>query len=261
VFLIATRIAVRNPNREFPYGYHRATSIAFLCASLALLTMGAWLLVDALVKLVNLERPTIGGINVFGQTIWLGWLMIAALLYSVIPVIFLGWAKLPLANKLHDKVLHVDAQMNKADWMTGTAAIVGVLGIGLGYWWADSVAAALISLDILYDGYKNLTQVISDLMDRVPRTVDGSRHDPLPDRVRDRLQQFPWVRQAQVRMREEGHVYFGEAFLLVDEHEPGLPAKLAEAAKACRELHWRVHELVITPVLSLQDSGAAKTNE
>lgn len=37
---------------------------------------------------------------------------------------------------MHDKVLHADAKMNKADWMTAAAALVGVLGIGLGWWWA-----------------------------------------------------------------------------------------------------------------------------
>ena len=58
--------------------------------------------------------------------------------------------------------------MNKADWMTGAAAIGGILGIGLGWWWADAVAAAFISLDILHDGYINLRQAVFDLMNQIP---------------------------------------------------------------------------------------------
>jgi divalent metal cation (Fe/Co/Zn/Cd) transporter len=71
-FLVAGRISIRPPNERFPYGYHRAVSIAFLCASLSLCTMGGWLLIDAVTKLLKAEHPTIGGVHLFGQTIWLG---------------------------------------------------------------------------------------------------------------------------------------------------------------------------------------------
>jgi divalent metal cation (Fe/Co/Zn/Cd) transporter len=39
-FLVASRIRNRKPNDRFPYGYHRATSVAYLCASVALLALG-----------------------------------------------------------------------------------------------------------------------------------------------------------------------------------------------------------------------------
>src|SRR5690606_26479505 len=44
VFLVAGRIALWPPTRRFPYGFHRAVAIAFLCASVALFAVGAWLL-------------------------------------------------------------------------------------------------------------------------------------------------------------------------------------------------------------------------
>jgi cation diffusion facilitator family transporter len=255
VFLVASRIAVRPPDEKFPYGYHRAVSIAFLCAALALFVMGGWLLVDAVIKLIKAEHPTIGGVNVFGHTIWLGWLMLPALIWSGVPAVLLGLAKLPLARKLHDKVLHADAQMNKADWLTATAAFVGVTGIAWGYWWADAVAAAVISLDILYDGFTNLRQVVCDLMDEVPKTVDRSEPSHVPKRVEERLRQFPWIEDVRVRMREEGHVYFGEAFVVVRATED-LPAKLYEATRACTDLDWRVHDLVLVPVPGLEPNDA-----
>ena len=250
VFLIASRVAIRHPNEQFPYGYHRAVSIAFLCASLALFVMGGWLLVDAVIKLISAEHPTIGGVTIFGHTIWLGWLMLPTLVWSGVPAVLLGRAKLPLARNLHDKVLHADAQMNKADWLTATAAFVGVTGIAWGYWWADAAAAALISLDILHDGFRNLKQVVCDLMDEAPRTVDRSEPSHIPDRIRERLKEFPWIADAQVRMREEGHVYFGEAFVVLRE-TADLPEKLYEATQACADLDWRVHDLVLVPVPSL----------
>lgn len=260
VFLVAVRIAIWPPNKRFPYGYHRVISIAFLCASLALFTMGAWLLADSLIKLVKAEHPTIGGITLFGHTIWLGWLMIAALVYSSVPPVIVGRMKLPLAHTMHDKVLFADAQMKKADWMTGMAAIVGVLGVGMGYWWTDAVAAALISLDILHDGFKNVREVVTNLMDETPKKVGGDEVDPLPDRVRDTLRGYPWIKDVRVRMREEGHVYYGEAFVVVAENGSDLSDRLYQATRQCAGLDWRIHDFVLVPVPELPEESAGKNS-
>ena len=67
--------------------------------------------------------------------------------------------------------------MNKADWLTAAAAIVGVVGIGFGLWWLDAVAAALISLDITKDGVSNLRRAVVDLMDQTPTTIDEDDAD------------------------------------------------------------------------------------
>ena len=121
------------------------------------------------------EHVTIPSVHLFGQQVWLGWLMIAALAYSVVPPLILGRMKLPVAGALHDEVLHTDAMMQKADWMTGLAGIAGVIGIGFGYWWADAVAAALISFSILHDGITALRVAAAELADGVPRELGSAR--------------------------------------------------------------------------------------
>ncbi len=53
--------------------------------------MGAFLLYEAASTLLTAEHPTIGSVNLLGGEVWLGWFMMAALLYSVIPpVIWVG---------------------------------------------------------------------------------------------------------------------------------------------------------------------------
>jgi cation diffusion facilitator family transporter len=251
VFLIAARIRNRRPNERFPYGYHRAVSIAYLCASLALTLMGAFLLFDALLNLVTTEHPSIGTVELFGHHIWLGWLMEIALLWSAVPAVFLGRAKLPLARNLHDKVLFADAKINKADWLTAVAGMVGVLGIGLGLWWADAAAAAVISVDILYDGLENLRAVVTDLMDKRPTTVDD-QVDPLPARVENELRKRSWVKDVNARLREEGHVYFGEVFV-VPSTEQNLLSNIERAHLDLHDMDWRLHDVVVTPTSSLED--------
>jgi len=247
-FLVASRLRRRAPNRRFPYGYHRVTSIAFLCASVALLSLGGFILYDSVSKLVRFEHPPIDLVKPFGdEPVWLGWLMLAALTYSAVPQVVLGRLKQPLARQLHDKVLFADAEMNRADWMTAAAAMLGVVGIGLGLWWADAVAASLISLDIVHDGYKNVKAAVDDLMDKEPTVVDHSRTDPLPQRLRNELLALDWVKDAEVRLREEGHVFVGEAFV-VPTDDQDLVERIDRANRELLQLDWRLHELVIAPV-------------
>jgi divalent metal cation (Fe/Co/Zn/Cd) transporter len=243
-FFISTRLRNRPPDREHPYGWHSAVSIAFLAAALALLAMGLYLLIDSLIKLLMRERATVGTVNVFGHLVWLGWFMLIVLAYSVFPAMYLGWVKLEPARQLHDKTLFADGQVNKASWLTGVAAMVGVCGIGMGIWWLDATAGALISLDVTRDGLSNVKTVIGDLMNREPRTVDNKEADPLPGRLVEELGKLAWVREARVRLRESGHVYFGEAFIVPnDEHD--LIQRGEEATQLARSLDWRVNDLVV----------------
>jgi cation diffusion facilitator family transporter len=247
-FLVASRIRNRKPNDRFPYGYHRATAIAYLCASVALLALGAFILYDSVSKLVKFEHPPIDLVKPFGdRPVWLGWLMLGALAYSTAPQVLLGRLKQPLAKELNDKVLYADAEMNRADWMTGCAAMLGVVGIGFGLWWADSVAASLISLDIVRDGGKNLRVAVVDLMDKEPTVVDDSRADPLPLWIKNELMLMDWVKDAEVRLRESGHVFVGEAFVVPVDNED-LVNRLEWANEHLLGLDWRLHELVIAPV-------------
>ncbi len=249
-FLIGTRVRRMKPNERFPYGYHRVISLSYLCAALALFVMGLFIFYDSVSKLLLFEHPPIGVVQPFGEPIWLGWLMIPALVWSGIPAVILGRMKLPLARQLHDKVLYADAKMNKADWLTAMAAMIGILGVGVGLWWADAVAASIISLDIAYDGYENLRMSLSDLMDSRPTTVDGKQVDPIVQRVETELLKLSWVTAAHVRLREDGHVYIGEA-LVVPTSETDLAARLQDAAEEIRKLDWRLHDVVLSPVTDL----------
>jgi cation diffusion facilitator family transporter len=246
-FLIASSIRNRDPTAKFPWGFHRSISIAYVFAALALLVMGAYVFFDSAVKLVTAEHPPIGVIQLFGEEIWLGWVMIAALVYSGLPAVFLGRAKRKLADDLHDKVLYADAQMNKADWMTVSAAIVGVLGIGVGLWWADAVAAIFISLDIIHDGWKNVRAAVHDLMDARPRRHDAREFHPIVERINEELSKVDWIEEGATRLREEGHVFTGEV-LVVPKTEERLVERLEKLAEHLLSLEWKVYDIVVVPV-------------
>jgi cation diffusion facilitator family transporter len=241
-FLVSARWKDRPADEGFPYGYHRSVSIAFLAGAVALTIFGVFILIDSILGLVRQEHPTIGTSVVFGHQLWAGWPMIAVLAYSAIPPLVLGHMKLEPARALHDKTLKADSDMNRADWLTAGAGIVGILGIGIGWWWADAAAAGTISIAIVKDGATNLMRVVSDLMDQEPTTVEGERSD-VPERLERALNELSWVRDVDVRLREEGHVFAGEAFLVVTSTDD-LRVKLEEARRAAHGVDWRVRDIV-----------------
>lgn len=241
-FLISAPVRGRKPTQRFPFGYHRAGHIAFLSASTALTMFGLLLLYESVRTLVMREHPTIGTSVLLGRQIWSGWLMVAALIYSAIVPVILGRLKVTIARQLHEKVIYTDAYMNKDDWLTALAALAGVLGIGMGWWWADAVAGGFISLAVTWDGLTNLKRVVFDLMDHRPSTLDGEPELDLEQRILSAVRELPWVRDVELRLREEGSMVTGEVLIVPrDERHP--VERLDAAARAATDADWRCYDI------------------
>jgi cation diffusion facilitator family transporter len=251
-FLIANRYRDRPPTEQMPWGYHRAISIGYLAGSIAIVALGVFILFDSSHKLIRGEHPSIGLVELWDTHFWQGWLMLAVLAYTGIPAVIFGLMKRPLARKLHDKVLYADAEMNRADWMTASAAMVGVIGIGFGVWWLDSVAAIVIALDVVRDGARYTGRATLNLMDSRPRTHDEKKPHPLKLQVEKELVEMDWVEEAAVRLREMGQVFEIDVFV-VPASEENLVERVEETAEAIRALDWKAHDVVIMPVSGIED--------
>ena len=202
-FLVAERYERRAASKYHQYGFDRVNGLGFMIAAVALAAVGVTLLKDSVISLVTAEHVTIGSMRIFGRDIWMGWFMLAAQAYAIVPPLIIGHKELPLSEKLRDKLLHTDALMNKANWQTGVAGIVGVAGLGMGWWWADASAAALISLSIILDGWKALKIATAELVDGIPMAL--GEHEQLSDdakAVRTALRKE--FAEAKVIMRETG---------------------------------------------------------
>ncbi|PHK25794.1 hypothetical protein VF13_42405 [Nostoc linckia z16] len=251
-FLIGSRFYDRQPNKEFPYGYHRVFGIAFLAGSLALFGIGAFLLVDSSITLLKAEHPTIGSTMIFGHQVWMGYVMMAALVYSFVPSVILGYMKLPLSKQLHNKILFTDADTQKADYMTAIAAIAGIMGIGMGWWWADSAVAIAISVSILHDGIVNVKTAVLDLMDRAPVHIDDANKNELVDEVEQLVRNWHWVQDARVRFREHGQVLFGEVYVMPKD-DTQEPAHTEDLVSEIKRYNWKLHDVVLTIVDKLPE--------
>jgi divalent metal cation (Fe/Co/Zn/Cd) transporter len=203
--------------------------------------------------LASAEHATVGSIVLFGHDIWLGWLMIAAQLYSLIPPLIIGRKELPLAEALNDKLLHTDALMNKANWLTGAAGLAGIIGLGLGWWWADALAAAIISVDILNDGIKALRSSTAELVDGAPRALSSAELSEDAQALCDALRsEFPG---AAIRLRETGRLIRAEV------HETHSPAECRHPRHywpGGKDRAWRLAQVSFIPPVGEEppdDSG------
>lgn len=260
-FLVAVRVMSRAANPRYPYGYFRSVGVAHLVAGVALFTMGAFLLVESALTLVRGERPPIGSVEVFGQSVWLGWFMMAVMAATIPLPIWFGRVKMRLARQLHNKVLYADADMNKADWMTAVGSIVGVGGIGLGLWWADAAAAVFIAGSILWDGVKNTKAAITDLMDTRATTFDDAKPHPDIDRIHDHLSSLHWVDEVRTRTRDQGQFFHVEAFVRPRRGRLPRLGELERAQTECRSLDWKMHDVVIIPVQEFPETASARSGE
>lgn len=256
-FLVALLFVRRAPSVKHPYGLHRAMGVGHLVAGVALSAVGVNLAIEAITGLVSAEHPTIGTVQLFGHTIWLGWLMAIVMTLVVVgPVFLYGPAKAKLAPVLHNKLLYADADMAKADWQTNAASVIGVLGVGVGIWWLDGAAALFISAGIVWDGVTNTRTAVIDLMDQRALTYDSSEPHPLGAEIIEYLRGQAWVADAAVRMRDQGQVFHIEAFV-VPRRSRVDTRTLAAAADDIAALDWKVQDIVVIPVRELPDEADA----
>ena len=240
-FLVAAHLERLPRSARFPFGFARANGLGFFVSAVALAAVGVLLLINAVMTLIMAEHATVGSVRLLGRDIWLGWLMLGAQLYSLVPPMVIGIKLLPLAKKLDDKLLYTNAMMNKANWLTGAAGIAGVIGLGLGWWWADAVAAGLISIDIINDGWKSLRSSAAELIDGAPRALDSPEVSQDARMLHATLDgRFPGAR---ILMRETGRLIHAEIHG-VDAPDP-VPSR-EELWPCGAESAWRLAQVTFT---------------
>jgi cation diffusion facilitator family transporter len=250
--LIAMHYELRPPSKRFPFGYTRSISVAFLVTSGILSLVGLYLLYESVMKLVMQQRPPIGTMELFGRQLWAGWVMLVALAYSMFCGLLIGQLKKPVAKKLNDKALNAEAAMNKAEWMSEGAAIIGLMIVAFGHWWGDAAAAAFISIEIVRDGWMNTRLVIGDLMDESPTQIGTSDLEDITSKVRRTIEEMEGVSTAAVRLREHGRAVTGEVFVVLGDHTDVI-ARSAEVAARAHDVDWRLHDIAVVPVAQLDE--------
>ena len=208
VVLIAARIIARPPNIKFPYGYKKADTVATKVLSFILFFAGAQLAYSTIRILITGEVMEAPGL----LAIWVTLISIAGKLFLALMLFRTG-------KKVESTMLIANARNMRNDILLSVSVLAGLLFTYiLDMPLIDRIVAFLISLFIMYEGFRIFMKSNIDLMDGIDN-IDV--YNKLFESVHS-------VRGAQnphrVRARKIGHYYMINLDIEVD---PDLSVKAA----------------------------------
>lgn len=157
---IAFVVSSRAANRRYTYGYYRAEDLAGIFIVLVIIASAVAGAVESVLKLTGGGVPT---------QIYLS--MLAAAI-GCIGNEALAQYKISVGRRINSVPLVADGQHSRIDGLTSLAALLGLIGVRLGFRLADPLAGLLITLVILSVVYSTSRSVLQRLLDAVdPRIV------------------------------------------------------------------------------------------
>jgi cation diffusion facilitator family transporter len=194
------RVASRDPDAEYPFGYGRAEALASVVVALMLLGAALGISIEAIREIRtphHMPAP---------------WTLVV-----LVVVMIVKWTLSrrvgSVGADIGSTAVTADAWHHMADAITSAAAFIGisiaVLG-GPGWESADDWAALLASCIIAFNGISMLRPAIADLMDRTP----GAH---ITDRVRRAAEEVADVRAVEkLALRKTGLTYRADLHVQTD---------------------------------------------
>lgn len=194
------RVATRDPDEEYPFGYGKAESVAAAIVSMMLLAAAVGIAFEA-VREIRTPHKT--------PAPWT--------LLVLVAVLFVKYVLFRRVSAVGEEVgstaAKVDAWHHLSDAITSAAAFVGIsiaLWGGAGWEQADDWAALFASAVIFYNGVLLMKPALDDLMDRMP----GAE---VIEAVRNAAGRVPQVRAVEkLSARKAGLVYYVDIHVQAD---------------------------------------------
>jgi cation diffusion facilitator family transporter len=193
--LVAVRTARKPADTEHPYGHGRAENLAAFAEGVLLMITAAGIAFEAV------RRLTTGGavVNAPGYAF--------ALLIATM-VIELGRAAVlrRVGRDAGSDALQADATNRWSDVLATVGVLAGLIGVRMGFSWADSVAALLVAVIIARAAGLIAWRSGDILIDRAPAGADR--------KLRAAIQSVGGVREVRsVRVRRSGPKLLGDAVI------------------------------------------------
>lgn len=192
--LIGLKAAKLPPDEDHPYGHGKAESIAAIVVSMLLIIVGVELGIHAI-------KTMYSGVDQAPR-----WWAIVAIVFSIIVKEALFQYKYRLGKKLSSQALIANAWDHRSDVYASIAALIGVGGALLGKAWGapwmyylDPAAGAVVSIFVIFMGYRLIMESIHNTMDHVLHAEDAAE-------IRTAAEQVSGVLEVDdLRAREHGH--------------------------------------------------------
>jgi len=154
----AVRIADMPADAEHHYGHGKVESLSALAETALLFVLSGVVIWEAGLRLIGVESRTVEA-------------TLAAFTVMVISIVVDFGRSRALASAAADhrsEALEADALHFSSDMWSSAAVILGLVGLKLGYAWADSAAALVVALFVCLAGWRLGRRTIETLTDTAP---------------------------------------------------------------------------------------------
>ena len=155
VVFVGFKVSKRMATPSNPYGYERAEDLAGLGVAIVIWASAAFALAVSVHKL-----------SVHGRTTHLGF-GIGAALIGIVGNQVVARYKLRIGRRIQSATLVADAQHSWLDALSSAGALLGLVGVALGFRWADGVAGLIVTAFIVHVGWAVTSEIVTRLMDGV----------------------------------------------------------------------------------------------
>ncbi len=208
---VGFRASRKVPTERYPYGYERAEDLAGI--GVALVIWGSALVAgfESVSKLLR-----------HGGTGYLGW-GIAAAAVGIAGNQLVARYKLVVGRRIRSATMVADAKHSWLDALSSAGAMLGLIGVALGWGWADAVAGIVVTAFICHVGWEVTADIAHRLLDGVDPEIITTAETAATG--------VPGVLHAHVRARWTGRTLRVEVEGFLDPETP-----LAEADRIGRSV-------------------------
>lgn len=152
---VGFRASRKLPTERYPHGYERAEDLAGIGVALVIWGSAVVAGFESVTKLLR-----------HGSTTHLGW-GIAAAAIGIAGNQIVARYKLLVGRRIRSATLVADAKHSWLDALSSAGALLGLIGVALGWGWADAVAGIIVTGFICHVGWEVTVDIAHRLLDGV----------------------------------------------------------------------------------------------
>ena len=157
IVVIGVKIAVKESDKDHPYGHERFECVAAIILAVILLICGLFIGHNAIetIKIGNAKSIAIPGI-----------LALVAAVISIVSKEAMYWYTRFYARRFDSGALMADAWHHRSDAFSSVGALVGIIGARMGFPLMDTIASLVICIFIIKAAYDIFKDAIEKMVDR-----------------------------------------------------------------------------------------------
>jgi cation diffusion facilitator family transporter len=218
----SVRISDKPADKDHNYGHGKVENFSAFIETILLLITCAWIIKEAINRLVT-------GNTHIEVNVW----SFVVIISSIIIDFTRSRALYKVAKKYNSQALEADALHFSTDIWSSAVVLFGLICANFGFFFADSVAALVVAIIVLYVSFRLGKKAIDVLLDKAPQDTIN--------KIQQTLTTFPEVKHFHsLKVRTAG----ADTFIKFNIHlEPDL--SLRQVHETCNKIEKELNDLII----------------